>query len=100
MQPWKPTDWILPEWTAQAWGPGGKAHGSVPRRRAESRMERAEMSSFGEDLIQAMGEALAYAEGKGPALLHARRSARDQDAGQAHAGADGPADGHEPVRLL
>ena len=29
------------------------------------------MSTFGEDLIQAMGEALAHAEGKGPAILHA-----------------------------
>lgn len=28
------------------------------------------MSSFGEDLIQAMGEALAHAEGKGPAIVH------------------------------
>ena len=29
------------------------------------------MSTFGEDLIQAMGEALTHAEGKGPAILHA-----------------------------
>ena len=29
------------------------------------------MSTFGEDLIQAMGEALAHAEGKGAAILHA-----------------------------
>lgn len=28
------------------------------------------MSSFGEDLIQAMGEALAHAEGKDPAIVH------------------------------
>lgn len=28
------------------------------------------MSSFGEDLIQAMGEAVAHAKGEGPALLH------------------------------
>lgn len=28
------------------------------------------MSSFGEDLIQAMGEALAHGEGKGPAIVH------------------------------
>lgn len=28
------------------------------------------MSSFGKDLIQAMGEALAHAEGKGPAIVH------------------------------
>lgn len=29
------------------------------------------MSGFGEDLIQAMSEALAHARGEGPALLHA-----------------------------
>lgn len=29
------------------------------------------MSSFGNDLIQAMGEALAHAKGEGPAILHA-----------------------------
>ena len=28
------------------------------------------MSTFGEDLIQAMGEALAHARGEGPATLH------------------------------
>lgn len=35
------------------------------------------MSSFGEDLIQAMGEALAHAEGKGPAILHAAVDPRE-----------------------
>ncbi|WP_192798622.1 helix-turn-helix domain-containing protein [Brucella anthropi] len=29
------------------------------------------MTSFGDDLIQAMGEALAHAKGEGPAILHA-----------------------------
>lgn len=29
------------------------------------------MSSFGDDLIQAMGEALAHARGEGPAIVHA-----------------------------
>lgn len=28
------------------------------------------MSDFGDDLIQAMGEALAHAKGEGPALVH------------------------------
>jgi putative transcriptional regulator len=28
------------------------------------------MGTFGEDLIRAMGEALAHAKGEGPALLH------------------------------
>lgn len=28
------------------------------------------MSALGDDLIQAMGEALAHAKGKGPAVLH------------------------------
>ena len=35
------------------------------------------MSSFGEDLIQAMGEALAHAEDKGPAILHAPADPRE-----------------------
>ncbi|KAB2730807.1 helix-turn-helix domain-containing protein [Brucella anthropi] len=34
-------------------------------------MEGKEMTSFGDDLIQAMGEALAHAKGEGPAILHA-----------------------------
>ena len=29
------------------------------------------MSTFGEDLIQSLNEALAHAKGKGPALVHA-----------------------------
>lgn len=29
------------------------------------------MSSFGDDLLQAMGEAVAHAKGEGPALVHA-----------------------------
>lgn len=29
------------------------------------------MSTFGEDLIQAMGEALAHAKAEGPAIVHA-----------------------------
>jgi putative transcriptional regulator len=33
-------------------------------------MEGKEMSSFGDDLIQAMGEALAHARGEGPAIVH------------------------------
>ncbi|ABL68597.1 helix-turn-helix domain-containing protein [Paracoccus denitrificans] len=33
-------------------------------------MEGKEMSTFGEDLIQAMGEALAHAKGEGTAILH------------------------------
>lgn len=28
------------------------------------------MSSFGEDLIQSLGEAIAHAQGKGPAIVH------------------------------
>lgn len=33
-------------------------------------MEGTDIGTFGEDLIQAMGEALAHAKGEGPALLH------------------------------
>jgi len=35
------------------------------------------MSTFGEDLIQAMGEALAHAKGEGPALVHVPVSPRE-----------------------
>ena len=30
------------------------------------------MSTFGEDLIQSLNEALAHRKGKGPAIVHAR----------------------------
>jgi putative transcriptional regulator len=33
-------------------------------------VEGTDIGTFGEDLIQAMGEALAHAKGEGPALLH------------------------------
>lgn len=35
------------------------------------------MSSFGDDLIQAMGEALAHAKGEGPAILNAAVDPRE-----------------------
>lgn len=35
------------------------------------------MSVFGEDLMQAMGEALAHARGEGPAILHGQVDPRD-----------------------
>lgn len=40
------------------------------------------MSTFGEDLIQSLNEALAHAKGEGPAIVHAPvapREARKQD---------------------
>ena len=36
------------------------------------------MSTFGDDLIQAMTEALAHAKGEGPAIVHAPREAQEQ----------------------
>ena len=39
------------------------------------------MSTFGEDLIQSLGEALAHAKGEGPAIVHspvAPREVREQ----------------------
>jgi hypothetical protein len=36
-----------------------------------------EMSSFGDDLIQAMTEALAHAKGEGPAIVHAPMAPRE-----------------------
>ena len=35
------------------------------------------MSSFGDDLIQAMTEALAHAKGEGPAIVHAPMAPRE-----------------------
>ena len=35
------------------------------------------MSSFGEDLIQSLGDAIAHAKGKGPAIVHAPVDPRD-----------------------
>ena len=35
------------------------------------------MSTFGEDLIQSLNEALAHAKGKGPAIVHASATPRE-----------------------
>ena len=35
------------------------------------------MSTFGEDLIQSLNEALAHAKGEGPAMVHAPISPRE-----------------------
>ena len=35
------------------------------------------MSTFGDDLIQSLGEALAHAKGEGPAIVHAPVNPRD-----------------------
>ena len=35
------------------------------------------MSTFGEDLIQSLNEALAHSKGEGPAIVHAPISPRD-----------------------
>ena len=35
------------------------------------------MSTFGDDLIQSLNEALAHAKGDGPAILHAPVTARE-----------------------
>lgn len=40
------------------------------RARAKSELLESEMSGFGENLIQAMGEALAHAKKEGPAIVH------------------------------
>ena len=40
------------------------------RARAKSEVLESEMSAFGENLIQAMGEALAHVKGEGPAIVH------------------------------
>ena len=40
------------------------------RARAKSEVLESEMSTFGGNLIQAMGEALAHAKEEGPAVVH------------------------------
>ena len=58
------------------------------------------MSTFGEDLIQSLGEAIAHAKGNGPAILHTPvtpRAVRKQvNLTQAQMAI---ADGHESLRL-
>ena len=58
------------------------------------------MSTFGDDLIQSLGEALAHARGEGPATVHApvvpREVRKQAKLTQAQMGAP---DGHEPFRL-
>ena len=49
-----------------------------------------DMSTFGDDLIQSLTEALAHAKGDGPAIVHTPISPRKgPQGGEAHAGADG-----------
>lgn len=56
----------MTHWAIHICGSGGGG----TCRRAESGMEKEEMTTFGEDLIEAMGEALAHAKGTGPAITH------------------------------
>ena len=58
------------------------------------------MSTFGEDLMQSLSEALAHAKGEGPALVHAPMAPREvRKRAKLTQGSDGTLDGHEPVRL-
>ena len=58
------------------------------------------MSTFGDDLIQSLNEALAHAKGDGPAILHAPVTPREvRETCKPHSGADGAVDGHESFRL-
>ena len=53
------------------------ADGRQTRRRTEEDTQGYEMSTFGEDLIQSLEEAMAHAEGNGPATVHAAESPRE-----------------------
>ena len=58
------------------------------------------MSTFREDLIQSLNEALAHAKGEGPAIVHAPVAPREvRIQAQLTQGSDGRPDGHEPFRL-
>lgn len=57
------------------------------------------MSTFGEDLIQSLSEALAHAEGKGSAVVHAPVDPGEIRTRRADTSPDGPDDGYEPVGL-
>ena len=50
--------------------PGGTPHGGDSGRRDQGRRKGGNVSTFGEDLIQSLNEALAHAKGDGPAVLH------------------------------
>jgi hypothetical protein len=56
------------------------------------------MSTFGDDLIQAMTEALDHAKGQGHAAVHAPHcSEGSSGTSPSNTGANGSADGHESV---
>jgi hypothetical protein len=58
------------------------------------------MSGFGDDLIQAMGEALAHAKGEVSAVVHEAIAPREvRQKARLMRGADDAADGDEPVAL-
>ena len=51
------------------------------------------MSTFGEDLIQSLGKAIAHAKGNDPAIVpHPRHAARGSATSQSHPGANGLAE--------
>ena len=58
------------------------------------------MSTFGEDLIQSLNEALAHAKGEGPAIVHAPVTPREvRQRVKLTQAQMAPPNGHEPVRL-
>ena len=62
------------------------------------------MSTFGEDLIQSLNEALAHAQGEGPAIVHAPVTPREvrerTDAALDEVGDGGVADGPNAIQRL
>ncbi len=57
------------------------------------------MSTFGEDLIQSLNEALAHTKGKGPAIVHVPVTPREvRKRARLTQAQMGPPNGHGPVR--
>ena len=57
--------------------PGRAVPGSRDRRGNQESPKGEAMSTFGEDLIQSLNEALAHAKGEGPAVVHAPVTPRE-----------------------
>ena len=55
----------------------GAAHNPRFGRCAQEQRKGEKMSTFGEDLIQSLNEALAHAKGEGPAIVHAPVTPRE-----------------------
>lgn len=65
-----------PTWVGSRCPRCGRSHRVFQIGGAQGNPKGDEMSSFGDDLIQAMTEALAHAKGEGTAIVHAPHDPR------------------------